>query len=470
DLWSLGVVLYEMGTGIRPFRGDNVASVLHAILHDAPTRVSALRGEPPGSVDSIIARLLAKDPDHRYPSTEQLIADLARSTSATAERLADAEEHGQVSVDVTRTTDRPRRRWSRHLWWYTAATVAAATLVATSRGPLTRSERGRNAPPITMPDMLPDTAASAARLHALDLYNRGLTPILFRSDSGRRAARDLVRQATVADSTFAPAHAALAILSLAPGAHSRASLDEAERSARTAVRLDSSLARAWAALGRVMMLRYRFAEAETHLRHAVELDPKTDLREFLIWLYVFMDRPGDALREAEEFLRQNPTEPGAIAEVARGYLVNGRCDEALAQLDRLAQMQPPPARVGHISAQCHAKRKEWPQAITAMRRVAEGNEPALAYLGFMLARAGQRDSARAINTMLLARHARGEAAAWGPAVVYAGLGDVDRAFEWISRAHDDGSLRPEIMEPLFEELRADARFDRLRRKLGLATR
>ena len=467
DLWSLGVVLYEMCAGVRPFRGDNVAAVLHAILHGSP---ATLRSQSAGPVDSIIARLLAKDPDHRYRNTEQLISDLVRSAEVASEPFARPGEPVAVSTDVSVATGRTRGRWSRRALWYGVATVAAGALLMTWRGSRARSGSELNAPAITVPNKVADSSASAARLHAQDLYTRGLTPVLFRTDSGRRAARDLLRQAAAADPTFAPAHAALAILSTAPGSHTRASLEEAERSARTAIRLDSTQANAQAALGRVMMLRYRFAEAETHLRRAVELDPKSDLREFLIWLYVFMERPDDVLREAEELLRHNPTVPAAIAEVARGHLVNGRCDEALAQLDRISQIRPPPARAGHIAAQCHATRNEWPQAIAAMRRVAAGNEQALAYLGFMLARGGQADSARAISATLLARHARGEASAWSIAVIYAGLGDVDRAFDWLARAYDDWSLRHDIMEPLFEELRADARFNRLRGKLNLPER
>ena len=134
-----------------------------------------------------------------------------------------------------------------------------------------------------------------------------------------------------------------------------------------AVRLDSLAPEAHAALGRVLGYNFRFAEAEAHLTRAIELDGvQTTFREFLIWLYVFMDRPRDVLEQAEQLERSTPGAPNAIAELARGLLVNGRCDEALAQLDRLERLQPPPARAGNIAAQCYAVRKQWPQAIAAM--------------------------------------------------------------------------------------------------------
>jgi tetratricopeptide (TPR) repeat protein len=231
------------------------------------------------------------------------------------------------------------------------------------------------------------------------------------------------------------------------------------------------LPEAHAALGRVLLFNYRFAEAEDHLKRAVELaGPQSDLREFLVWLYIFMDRPSDVLEQGTLFERNKPGGAIAIADLARGLLVNGRCDEALAQLDRLKQLRPPPARAGNIAAQCFATRKQWPQAIDAISRVAQTNEQATAYLGFMLARGGQTDSARVIRDRLLARMRRGEGTAYGLAVVYAGLGDFDSAFEWLDRAFVDRSLRPDIMEPLFEDLRRDPRFERIRERLGISRR
>ena len=67
DLWSLGVVLYEMCTGVRPFGGDNSGAILYAILNDAPTPVTTLRPELPPLIASIVERLLEKDPQAPVP-------------------------------------------------------------------------------------------------------------------------------------------------------------------------------------------------------------------------------------------------------------------------------------------------------------------------------------------------------------------------------------------------------------------
>lgn len=76
DIFSVGVVLYEMVTGIRPFDGDNIASVVYKIIHKKPRPLSYQDKNLPSYLDEILKRALAKDPDKRYASAAELKKDL----------------------------------------------------------------------------------------------------------------------------------------------------------------------------------------------------------------------------------------------------------------------------------------------------------------------------------------------------------------------------------------------------------
>lgn len=441
DLWSLGIVLYEMVTGVRPFRGEHAGAILYAIVHESPIPAQALRPDLPAHASYIIERLLTKDPAQRYDDAESLIADLTSG--------------GLTGTHVAMRAPQSTTPWTKKALWFavTAVMVIAAVVYWSGR----------------------DTVApSVARLAAEDLYNQGHRDVLFRTESGRREALEFFRQAIAADSTFTTAHAGLAhllvLISDNSGTTRREQLAEAETAARTAIRLDSLHADAHASLGHVLLFEYQFPEAEIEFKRAVALDAKTPyVREFLVWLYIFMDRPRDALDAAERGVADNPSSPTAIAEQARSLLVNGRCDDALPLLNRLMMLKPPPARVGAIAAQCYAQRGQWTEAIAAVRPVAEQSPlQGSPWLSYMLSQSGDSASGRAVRDTLMAQWRLGNGGAYGVALAYAGERNFDAAFSWLEKSIDDRSLRYNIMEPAFAELRRDARFAGIRQKLGIA--
>ena len=76
DVFSLGVVLYEMATGRRPFRGKTPAGTLGSLLTEAPEKPSAVNPAVPGKLDRVILKALEKDPACRYSSAAEFNADL----------------------------------------------------------------------------------------------------------------------------------------------------------------------------------------------------------------------------------------------------------------------------------------------------------------------------------------------------------------------------------------------------------
>ena len=78
DIFSIGVILYEMATGKRPFKGESSASLISAILRDTPPAVTELRGDVPRDLARVIGLCLEKEPKRRYQAADEVLEDLAK--------------------------------------------------------------------------------------------------------------------------------------------------------------------------------------------------------------------------------------------------------------------------------------------------------------------------------------------------------------------------------------------------------
>ncbi|HEX6252474.1 MAG TPA: BTAD domain-containing putative transcriptional regulator [Gemmatimonadaceae bacterium] len=314
---------------------------------------------------------------------------------------------------------------------------------------------------------------------AYELYLRGRDPTLFRSDEGANRGLTYLQQAVALDSTFAGAYANMTYMYMllsqrvdVPQTNEFISL--AKAAAQKAVALDPLLPEAHAAVGVTGLVRLRdLAGAESAFKRALALPGYSRAREHLARLYLHTGRPVEGLAETQRAVEEDPLSATAAAEVGLALCVNRRYEEGLAQLARLATLQPPLRRIGGFVATCHAMRGAWQDVVATMEpppgTIADPIRENALY-GYALARAGRADEARQRLPELVEGWRLGRKTAFSIALIHAGLGDYDQGVLWLNRSIDDFSLQGIVMYPMFAELHAHPGFERIRRRLGLQNR
>jgi eukaryotic-like serine/threonine-protein kinase len=125
DIFSFGIVLYEMATGKRAFPGESPATVIGEILHKEPKPIRDLNPQVPEELQRIVVKTLEKDREDRYQTAHELMVDLRRLMKKETER-------SQTALPA----EPPKQpQWRKWIWLAAVAVVGAAAWIAlTGRG------------------------------------------------------------------------------------------------------------------------------------------------------------------------------------------------------------------------------------------------------------------------------------------------------------------------------------------------
>ena len=310
-------------------------------------------------------------------------------------------------------------------------------------------------------------------LDAYELYLRGRTLIDRQGTSIALKAAELFQQVIAKDPSFAPAYAGLADSYAVASQEIQGPLRPASISperalalmrpaAETALRLDPLLAEAHAAFGLMHARERNWSKAEESFRRAIDLNPTLSsvYTTYASSTLLPQGKLGEAERLLEAALRTDPLSLDVRREMADFLIIAGRYDEAIDQLQRIEAVDRafPYVDLHMARALTFAGRLTEALPRWEARRDELGWQHWMAYA---LVKAGRRAQVE----QMAAAHDH----PYRLAVIYAALGDKDRAFEALNRAADVVPHRVALltMYPELASLRGDPRFTAVRKKLGL---
>ncbi len=588
DLYSFGVVMYEMATGQLPFKAEHDAAILYAIVNEAPLPVSTLNPNVPKKLEEFIHKALEKEVEDRYQHADDLAADLKKlkkdiesgRTAITKAHIPTTKESKRnpfyvyaglavlvalavligiyffpeqrepidsiavlplknISGDpeqeyfaegmtealitelskikalkvISRTsamrykdTDKSLPEIAREL--KVGALVDGSVLLAGEQIRITaqlidaaedrhlwaedyerdfrdilslqkevaraiaRAIAREIAVEVTPQDEARLGQAQAVDPEAFKLYLRGLH---FRyMDSWQRAV-EFFEQSIAKDPDFAPAYAWLANSYAVLMAESKG-----KKAVAKALELDETLPEAHIALGLVREFNFNdwdWEGAEQAFQRAIELNPGSSAAHLEYGLLLArIGRLEEGLAEVKRGVELDPLSAWAHQCVALVYQYNRQYDQAIESYRMALEIQPNYAlaqwRLGVAYAAAYVTKGMYNEAIVEYKKLLELGSSTffLGHLGSVYAKSGRREEALKVLDELTEERRKGGIGlepfiAW----IYSGLDERDQALTWLELAYEEraGNLLHIKVEPIYDPLRSDPRFQALLKKMGL---
>lgn len=443
DIFSFGVVLYEMIAGRRPFGGDSAAETMSLILTAEP---APLAPAAPAFLQSVIKKCLEKDPARRYQYMSDVIADMKDLDC----KYSDEYPHHPIEEPTVRIMPEPTAqvsiitRWKKmvNLW---AVGGLAAVIVAFGAGYLLFV---RNSNPT-------NPAVASSHSPAYDLYVRGKVKVTSVNSDDNGAAIKLLEQAVAIDPNYAEAWAELAkayvfrSFNFAPDTEKKKLNEDAEVAVEKALQLNPNLAEGHLSRGLVLWThakRFPHEQAIQSFKRAIALKPDLDeAHQWLSAVYVHIGLFDAAAEEINKTLEINPNNTTVRLRMVAVNYYQGKYEDAIS----VSKTTPPdefPANLYRMTADSLVHLDRLKEADTVvkdyLRNYPEdegGNVTSLKAI--LLVKEGKQNEAEAAiqrATEIGKGFGHFHHAAYNIASAYALMKKPDEALKWLQIAADDG--------------------------------
>jgi eukaryotic-like serine/threonine-protein kinase len=594
DLFTFGVVLFEMATGKLPFQGNTSAAIFNAILSKAPTVPTRLNPDLPPELERIIGKALEKDRKLRYQSAADLRTDLARLKRDT--------DSGRSVVGAPAAEATPQSWWRSNAvlgvsaivlvivlvgagWFYgflgrgeTIDSVAVLPFVNAGADPnaeylsdgITESlinslsqlphlkvmsrdsafmYKGKDTDARTVGQALgvravlkgrvmqrgDDLEISAELVDARDdshiwgqQYSRKAADIFAlqgdlakdmtsmlrmrltgedqkriaksytanpaayqdylkgrywwdkRTEEGLNKGIEYFQQAIEKDPSYALAYSGLAdcydLLPVFANVPPKDAFPKAKEAALKALQLDETLAEAHASLAWVKT-RYDWdwSGGEREFRRAMELNPSyATAHDFHAGALQAMGRSEEAISEEKRAVELDPLSLITNRLLGFGFYLARQYDQAIEQDRKGLELDPNFIGAHSNLGYAYVQKSMYKEGIAELEKesvISPGSSTfGLSGLGYAYAVTGRRDEAQKVLDHLNQLSKQKYVPALDMVRIYAGLGEKDKAFEWLKKGYEERSIAvfSDIpLDPVYDPLRSDPRFADLLRRMNL---
>jgi serine/threonine-protein kinase len=556
DIFSFGIVLYEMLSGVNPFKGKTAADIIAAVLQREPKKLRVAE-----DLDRIVRKALKKERSERYRSGAELLQDLKRfqqrlaidrSAELTLSAISPAKEtnNSLAVLPLANAGDEQTEYLSdgitesviNSLAQISGLSVASRNAVFRYKGQEPTAQAvGRQLnvrtvltgrvrqfgkkliiaveltdvdsdtqiwgeqyrrPMADIFDLQEEIASDISEKLKLQLTGEEKKRLVKRYTENAEAYQcylkgryfvgskrteewikkgiEYYQQAIELDPTYALAYSGIAdayafLASSTGGWSPRDAYPKAKAAAEQALAIDDTLGEAHTSLGFYYLLYgWDFVEAGREFRRAIELSPNYPNAHDGYGFYLKASgRHDEAIRECRRLRELDPLSPFAHVSLGWAYYFARDNDRAIVECKKALELEQTSTFAYRILGFAYLQEGKHNDAVAALKKAVKFSSGGLAFeahLGYAYAMAGKTAAAMKVLTDLEKIARKSYVSSYYFAVIYLGLGEIDKTFAYLEKAYEERSgFLPFInVEPILDSIRLDPRFTDLQQRVMAA--